>query len=181
MGHNYDIRPKLNGAQKQLLIQMLADFASNKDILAYFNDEYKISLSSGTITHYRKTKEKEIIEIRKMLGDRMLAIPLANKFKRIELREQLIRDILAHTTKGSDKVESRLWHTIKNKYGSYKKGNHGAVNDLLDSIKAELEPKKFAMTDPEGNSLENGVIILPAVKYPDGKGPKGEKDGKSRK
>lgn len=176
MGHNYDIRPKLKGAQKDVLIQMLADFASNKEILAYFNEEYKISLTSGSITHYRKTKEKEIIKIRKKLGDRMLAIPIANKFKRIELREHLIADILAHKKKGSDETESRLWYTVKNRYGAHRKGNHAIINDLLDSIRAELEPKKFAMTDPDGNQLQSGVIILPAVKYPDGK-----KDGKSGK
>ena len=67
--------------------------------------------------------------------------PFADKANRVKQRGDLIRDI----------EEKGLWYTIVTKFGEHKKGNHGAINDLLDSIHRELEPFKIAPTDPSGN------------------------------
>jgi hypothetical protein len=132
---------KLNGTQKALVIQMLADFKGNNEIIEYFKSEYDIDLTSAAITHYKHKNENDIIEVRKNLSERILAIPIANKIFRVELRQKLVADIM----------DKGLWYTITNKYGEHKKGNHGAVNEILDSVKSELEPDKLALTDPSGN------------------------------
>ncbi len=155
---------KLSGDQKVIVLQMLADFQGNNEILDCFNEEYSISLTSAAITYYKKKYEKEIIKMREKLTERILAIPIANKFYRIELRQKLIADIISH---GPEK-ENRLWTKIETKRGAHEKANHLVVNAIMDSVKSELEPKKFAMTDSDGKSVGT-LVVLPVVIGPDGK------------
>jgi hypothetical protein len=136
---------------------MLAGFISNEEIIQYFKSEYDISLTSAAITYYKNNYEDDIVKARGKLMEKVLSIPIANKFYRIKLRQQLIRNI----------IDEGLWCEIETKHGSHKKGNHGAVNTILDSVQTEMEPKKFSMTDPSGEKQQSPVLILPEVVVPE--------------
>ncbi len=154
---------KLKGEHKAILIQLLADFCGNDEVIEYFKREFNIEMSSGNVSFYRKTHEKDIIQQRESLNKRMLAIPIANKFYRIEQRQKLMDDLFEN-----------LWFEdvkMKNNQIVYKangiaerfklKGNHNIINNLLDSTQKELEPQKIAPTTPDGNELFTGIIMLP--------------------
>ena len=149
---------KLSSEHKIILIQLLADFYGNDEVIEYFKLEYDIEMVSSNVSFYRKNKEKEIIETRKKLNERLLAIPIANKFYRLEHRQKLLDDL-----------EDNLWYEdykIKNNQIAYDgngkpimlkiKGNHGAANQIMDSVQKETEPDKLAFTDPSGENEFTG-------------------------
>lgn len=131
--------PKLTEEHKQVIKQMLATFEPVNDIVDYLKDEYDVDVSSRLIYYYSKEHHKDIEKIRLELNIKFEAIPIANKFNRIQTRQGLVDDLLAN-----------LWYEdTKGK----QKGNHTAINQLLDSTQKELEPFKIAQTDSEGHDV----------------------------
>lgn len=144
---------KLTKEQKSILIQLLANFYGNNQLVEYFKQEYDTAVSSANISFYRKRYETEIIEVRKKLGDRLLAIPIANKFYRLEERQKLLDDLKEHLWLEDVKMKNNqiAYDKDGNPIVLKLKGNHAIANQIMDSVKSELEPDKLALTDPSGN------------------------------
>jgi len=157
---------KLDGEHKVLMLQMLADFKSNDEILKYFNESFNIDLTSAAVTYYRIHYEPDIIKIRESLNDRILAIPVANKFKRIEIRQHLCEDLLANLWLEEIKIKkNQIAYDNNGKPITSKfKANHEIINKILDSIRAELEPLKIQHS---GDLTINSKIIEIELKADD--------------
>ena len=149
---------KLSCKQKDILIQLLADFYGNDEAIEYFKREYNIKMTSGNISFYRKTHEDKIIETRKKLGDRLLAIPIANKFYRLEERQKLLDDLKKHLWYEDIKMKGNqiAYDKDNNPIVLKIKGNHGVANQIMDSVQKETEPFKIAPTDPTGENEFTG-------------------------
>lgn len=133
---------KLDGEHKQFVINKLAMHCGQTEIVEAIKKEYDVVISVQGIDYYKKKYETEWREQRAYFNLNIAEIePFADKANRVKARGDLIRDI----------EEKGLWYTVFGKFGDYDKGNHGAINDLLDSIHKELEPFKIAPTDPSGN------------------------------
>ncbi len=144
---------KLKKDQKVILIQLLANFYGNNQLIEYFKEEFGIKVTSSNISFYRKNHEAEIIDVRKKLGDRLLAIPIANKFYRLEERQKLLDNIKKHLW--CEVVKMKDGQIVLDEDGKQTvlrlKGNHAVANQIMDSVKAEVEPDRLALTDPSGN------------------------------
>jgi len=154
---------KLTGEHKAILIQLLADFYGNDEVIKYFKREFNIKMSSGNVSFYRKTHESDIIQQRESLNKRLLAIPIANKFYRIEQRQKLVDDLFKNLWLEDVKMKGN--QIAYDKDGNPKmvkiKGNHNVINKLLDSIQKELEPNKLSLTDPSGDkNIDINVNIV---------------------
>ncbi len=143
---------KLKGEHKDFIISKLALHCGQTEIAAAVKDEFGIDMSKQNVDYYKRKYEKEWRKKRDYFNKHIAEIePFADKSLRVQQRGDLIRDI----------VDKGLWYTVFGKFGDYEKGNHGAINDLLDSINKELEPRKLALTDPSGEREAAGIIILP--------------------
>lgn len=154
---------KLSGPQKAILIQLLADFYGNEEVIEYFKREHNIEMVSSNVSFYRKNKEKEIIKTRGKLNDRLLAIPIANKFYRLEERQKLLDDLMDNLWYEDIKMKGNqiAYDKDNNPIVLKIRGNHGAANQILDSVFKETEPLKIAQTDPTGQKEASGIIVLP--------------------
>lgn len=151
---------KLEGIHKEFILNKLALHCGQTEIVEAIKEEFGIEISVQGIDYYKREYEEEWRKKRDYFNKHIAEIePFADKSLRVQKRGELIRNI----------EEKGLWYTIFGKFGDYEKGNHGAINDLLDSIHKELEPNKVAWTDPSGEYAVETVVILPAVIGPDGK------------
>lgn len=151
---------KLDGEHKEYVINKLALHCGVTEIAESLKEEFGIDITPPGIAYYKREWEKEWRKQREYFNKHIAEIePFADKSLRVQKRGDLIRNI----------VDKGLWYTIKTAFGEHNKGNHGAINDLLDSIHKELEPNKHAWTDPSGEHAAEVVVILPAVIGPDGK------------
>lgn len=164
---------KLSGTHKDILIQLLADFYGNDEVIEYFKQEYNITMASGNVSFYRKSHEDDIIKKREKLNAKLLAIPIANKFYRLEERQKLLDDIKKHlwyedvkTNKKNEVVYDKDDNPVVIKI----KGNHNVANQIMDSVHKELDPDKLALTDPTGKKQHEGRIILPPLDNDNGDG-----------
>jgi len=155
-------KPKLSERHKQVLIDMLAGGFDNHEILDFILSEYGIKIASSNVTYYRRHRWEDIQKAREKFRDRMFEItPFASKIARIAERQRLIKNI----------KKEGLWldHVdVKGKI-KHQKGNHGVINNLLDSIKDEMEPKRSLLVGSEGDDKEWRIIIEeinPSVENP---------------
>jgi len=157
---------KLNGEQKLLMIQLLADFKGNNEIIEYFKENHNIEITQQAVTYYKQKYERDIIKIRETFNDRILAIPVANKFKRIEIRQHLCEDLLANLWLEEIKIKkNQIAYDNNGKPITSKfKANHEIINKILDSIRAELEPLKIQHS---GDLTINSKIIEIELKADD--------------
>lgn len=162
---------KLSGTHKDILIQLLADFYGNDEVIEYFKQEHNITMASGNVSFYRKNHEKDIIKKRKSFNKRLLAIPIANKFYRLEERQKLLDDLKNNLW--CEVVKMKDGQVVLDEKGNQTvfrlKGNHGIANQIMDSVQKETEPQKLSLTDPSGEHAAEVVVILPTVIGPDGK------------
>lgn len=143
---------KLKAEHKTILIQLLAGFYGNDEAIEYLKNEFGIQVTSGNISFYRKQHEDDIIQQRMALNEKLLAIPIANKFYRLEERQKLLDDLKAHMWYEVFKMKDG--QVVLDEKGNQTvlklKGNHGVANQIMDSVKSELEPNKLALTNPDG-------------------------------
>lgn len=132
---------KLDSNSKAIIINMLAAYYSNKEIVDYFKEELGLKITSANVSFYRKHKKKEIQIARVEFHKTVECLPVAQKVYRIQLRQKLIDDLLKN---------DRLWSIEKTKYGHRYKSNHLVINKILDSVREEMEPKKLAVADSTG-------------------------------
>ncbi|HEA19633.1 hypothetical protein LCGC14_1125860 [marine sediment metagenome] len=132
---------KLDGIHKEYILNKLALHCGQTEIVKAIKTNFGIEISVQGIDYYKREYEKEWREKRSYFNKHIAEIePFADKSLRVQKRGELIRDI----------EDEGLWYTVFGKFGDHKKGNHGAINDLLDSIKKEIEPFKIAQTNPDG-------------------------------
>lgn len=165
MNTNENTKHKLKPEHKTILIQLLADFYGNVDAIEYFKKEFDIEMTSGNISFYRKNHEADIIQQRESLNERLLAIPIANKFYRLEERQKLLDDLMENLWYEDVKMKGNqiAYDSDGNPIVLKIKGNHGAANQIMDSVQKETEPFKIAPVTPDGQNEYKGVIILPPL------------------
>lgn len=152
MTNNIPKKFKLAGIHKEFIINKLALHCGTTEIAESLKTEFDIDITPQGIDYYKQNYEDEWRKRREYLNKHIAEVePFADKVKRVQERGDLIRDI----------EDEGLWCIVPGKFGEYKKGNHGAINALLDSIQKELEPQKIAQTDPSGEKEATGIIILP--------------------
>ena len=144
---------KLSGEHKQLIINMLGSFFNNKEIIDHFKAEFDIEITGGNVSYYKKHKIPEILEARKKFQKTIVYTPVAQKTWRLRVRQRLIDNLLK---------EENLWCEEDTKYGTRKKGNHNHINNILDSAREELEPRKVSLTDPTGEK-DMAVKMVEAI------------------
>lgn len=168
---------KLKGDHKAILIQLLADFWCNDEILKHFKQEFNIEMSSANISFYRKNHEADIIQQRESLNERLLAIPIANKFYRLEERQKLLDDLKKHLWYEDVKMKGNqiAYDSDGNPIVLKIKGNHNVANQILDSVHKELDPDKLALTDPTGKNVLKSIIMLPPLDSGNGGDEKSDK------
>ena len=165
MSVNKDTRHKLKPEHKAILIQLLADFYGNVDVIEYLKKEFGIEITSGNISFYRKEHEADIIQQRESLNERLLAIPIANKFYRLEERQKLLDDLMEHLWYEDVKMKGNqiAYDSDGNPIVIKIKGNHSVANQIMDSVHKELDPDKLSLTDPTGKNAIKGIIVLPPL------------------
>jgi hypothetical protein len=143
-------KSKLSAEHKAVVINLLGAFETPTNIAAYLLEKYNIKVSAQNIGAYAERYPDEIKLAREKILNELDLLPTTNKICRIKLRQDLVFDIMGHPNKNY--ADDKLWLEEANTAGVMvrKRGNHSIVNDLLDSIQAELEPRKMALTDPTG-------------------------------
>jgi len=144
---------KLSGPDKQLMINMIAAFFENQDIVDHFQEEYGIKITGQNVSYYRKNKKPEIIEARKKFQEAIVYIPVAQKTWRLRVRQRIIDNLLK---------DENLWKKEPVKDGVKYKGAHNVINNILDSAREELEPRKVSLTDPTGEK-DMAVKMVEAI------------------
>jgi hypothetical protein len=146
---------KLADLHKQLIIQMLGAWCSNAETTEHIKAEFGICVTTQNVQYYRNQRKAEIEEAREEFKKNLEIIPIANKAKRIEIRQRLVDNLLTHLwleIPAEKRSGGKTLEWIK------EKGNHSLINQILDSVKAEMEPYKMALTDPSG---QGSIILLP--------------------
>ncbi len=143
---------KLNGIHKEYVINRLALHCGLTEIAESLKIDFDVDVTPQAIEYYKREYEEEWREKRSYFNKHIAEIePFADKAQRVQKRGDLIRDI----------EEKGLWYTLITQFGKHEKGNHGAINDLLDSIKKEIEPFKIAQTNPDGDGpVEINVKLI---------------------
>jgi len=145
-------KTKLSERHKQVLVDMVAGGFDNHEILDFILSEYGIKITSSNITYYRRNRREDIQEAREKFRERMFEItPFASKIARLAERQRMIENI----------KKEGLWLNKVDAKGNirHQKGNHGVINNLLDSIREEMEPKRSMLIGSEGDDKEWRIII----------------------
>jgi len=87
---------KLDEKHKYQIIQMLAAFEKPIIIVEHLKTQFDIEVSERTIYYYWETRKGEIKTERERLREDILAIPIANRFYRLNERQKLIEDLKEH-------------------------------------------------------------------------------------
>lgn len=148
MSHNNNTAPKLNKEHKHIVIQLLAAFEPVKEIVSHLKVHHGQMVSERLIYWYHENRVEEIEEERKRLNRQLLTIPVANKFKRLQIRNKLVTSLLQPTENGAAVCE----------------GKHLVVNRILDSVFREMEP--FERTGLDRNT-NLGKIFIPNERSPE--------------
>ena len=146
-------KKKLSPEEVAIVIKMLASFHSNQQVLDYLQEKYDHRFSSAAITHYRNNYQKEIEDCRKDFLKLVEVVPLIDKTARIVMRQKMIYNLAGAIDNDVDAEPKRLWleeFSAKTGMKIKEHGNHAVVNQLLDSIQAEVEPRRMSLTDPDG-------------------------------
>ena len=153
---------KMGPELKRLLIQLSAFWYTATQIRKYIEDQFNIKdLTMSSIHEFCRRHKKEIQEVREKLITDMLAIPIANTFKRMEVLQTLVDDIFrlrpirfsAVDEKGNfhqvTEMRDRLWMEEPNAYGTKLRGNHDVLNKLLNAARDEMKQIAPSLRDPE--------------------------------
>lgn len=146
------IRHRLRPHEARHVCQLIAMFRSDREITAYTEEHYNISLSPYAIHYYKKspTWRAVIDKYRKRYFSRIEEIPLANKIKRIEKLQaqyERLEQIEAQKQKAKDKVyvmrdQRQLLSQIQDEVEG--KGSKIMINDSSISYKfANMSQEKF--------------------------------------
>ena len=143
MSHSNNTAPKLSKRHKLLIIKLLAAFEPVKDIVHHLKVHYDQTVTERLIYWYEEHREEEIESEREKLNKQLLSIPIANKFKRLQIRDKLLNVLMKN---------------LENKIG--KEGRDPLIiNRILDSVHKEMEPFETTVTE----QLES----LPLVEKPE--------------
>lgn len=131
--------PKLKAQHKRDIVNMLAMFESAPDIVQYLKDEYGVEVSERAVRYYNHKRQAEIRELRLQFSLELQTIPVANKFARIQIRQNLVNNLLRHLWLDDPKIyEGKIVTDDDGNPVIVKKGNHDVINKILDSISKEL-------------------------------------------
>jgi len=110
---------KLSRKAKVDVLTMLAMNYTSRAIVVWLMQNHRVRVSRQNIDSYRNKHRSKICQTREILSkDIQKAVPTALKLNRIAIRDEMIQDL-----------RRKPW-----------KGKHEAINRILDSIKAEMEP-----------------------------------------
>lgn len=110
---------KLNRKAKTDSVTMLAMGYTSRAIVVWLIQNHRVKVSRQNIDSIRNKQRKLIVQTRDILKkDIQKAVPTALKLNRVAIRDEMIQDL-----------RRKPW-----------KGRHEAINRILDSIKAEMEP-----------------------------------------
>ena len=134
---------KLEQNHKHEVIQMLAAFEKPTTIVEHLKARHGIAVSERNIYFYQENRKEDIERERKRIRADLLAIPIANKFMRLQIRDKLLNVLMKN---------------LENKIG--KEGRDPLIiNRILDSVHKEMEPFETTVTE----QLES----LPLVEKPE--------------
>ena len=134
---------KLEQNHKHEVIQMLAAFEKPATIVEHLKARHGIAVSERNIYFYQENRKEDIERERKRIRADLLAIPIANKFMRLQIRDKLLNVLMKN---------------LENKIG--KEGRDPLIiNRILDSVHKEMEPFETTVTE----QLES----LPLVEKPE--------------
>ena len=143
MSHSKNTAPKLSKRHKLIIIRLLAAFESVKDIVNHLKVHYDQTVTERLIYWYEENRQEEIEKEREELNNQLQAIPIANKFKRLQIRDKLL---------------NMLMKNLENNIG--KEGKDPLIiNRILDSVHKEMEPFETTVTEQLGS--------LPLVEKPE--------------
>jgi len=132
MSHSKNTAPKLSKRHKLIIIRLLAAFESVKDIVNHLKVHYDQTVTERLIYWYEENRQEEIEKEREELNNQLQAIPIANKFKRLQIRDKLL---------------NMLMKNLENNIG--KEGKDPLIiNRILDSVHKEMEPFRTTLTSP---------------------------------
>jgi len=110
---------KLSRKAKVDVLTMLAMNYTSRAIVVWLMQNHRVRVSRQNIDSYRNKHRSKICQTREILKkDIQKAVPTALKLNRIAIRDEMVQDL-----------RRKPW-----------KGRHEAINRILDSIKAEMEP-----------------------------------------
>jgi hypothetical protein len=147
---NFVGKRKLGAEHLAVVIKMLGAWCTLQEVVDYLQEKYNINITASAVSNYRNTHAEEIKKAEQDFMSTIEALPIAHKVYRIKLRQNLIFDIMGDPSK--DFANNKLWLEGSNAAGVMirRRGNHGIVNNLLDSVQDELEPRRGAPTNPSG-------------------------------
>ena len=151
-----DIGKKKLKDHKSKVLMLLADFKGPTEIVDYFKSTHNIEVTLASITHYSNNYEDEIILLRETMMDRVLSIPIASKYYRIKLRQEMADDLIGNLWAEEPLVKrNAIIRDDENNIIMVKtKSYHTELNKILDSSKAEMEPYEVE-ADMDKNNINN--------------------------
>jgi hypothetical protein len=156
---------KLSAEHKAVVIKLLGSFETPSKVAAYIFEKYNIGVSVQNVSAYANRYPDEIKSVREKFLSDMELLPIVSKGYRIKIRQNLVFDIMGNPNK--DFADDKLWLEEANTAGVVirRRGNHSIVNDLLDSVRDELEPRRVALTNPNGDqdSIREAAEVLAAT------------------
>ena len=141
---------------------MLAAFEEPSNIKKHLQEEHGIEIHINNVYWYAENKKDEIEEERDRVRHDLMAIPIANKFYRLQLRQRLVDDIFNKglwAIMGTVEVEGRKLPRLK--------GNHNLINQVLNAVREEMEPFEIKLVNDEGKAVrpEFNSMIGAVKKY----------------
>jgi len=135
----------IDGHTKEMIIQMLAAFKRPSEVQRELEKHYGQVVDFKTISHYRDNFPELIADRRAAMAQNFkTAIPIANKWYRILVRQELVEDLQKNLWARVPVFNKKTGDVLRDGEGNiiYErvyKGNHNAINQILDSTAKELE------------------------------------------
>jgi hypothetical protein len=119
---------------KKLLYSYIAQGYKDTEVVELLKQRHDIKVHRQTVYYHKIHHEDEIVRIREHLDREILKLPVASKFYRLKIIQEVIEDILHH-----------LWHEepMFNRkgevVGTRKKGNHKLLLEAVREAKNQIE------------------------------------------
>jgi hypothetical protein len=91
-----DSKHKLSPDQRAYVIKMLGAWYKPGEVVDALKDEFDVSVTIQNICQYQQSHKKDIETARTDFLKNIEAIPVANKAKRIEIRQRLVVDLIKY-------------------------------------------------------------------------------------
>ena len=149
MSERKNKKDKLAPEHKILIFNLLGSGYKQKAVVERILTMTGVKITVDAVGYYKRKYPEKILEAAKRWEARLECVELTDQIRRLLIRQDMVYDLI--------KPEN-MWHKEMTAYGERWKGNHLAVNKILDSMHEEIDGKRLALTGAKAN--ENPTITM---------------------